>query len=274
MLIKILKITKGIIDVDLGEYNIKEFSLANVTFHSDEPEYKIVLQKYGRHKSKKLKVTNISPVDMIYYFTLYRDGFTGLELSASIDGTFMFEFNRRIINPNIHIMNTQYDTIVANSKCKHYSQYFKIDNNAVIINETCFKNYTHSKHDIQFMELYLAHITTIGTNKSYISRKYDILFGFEINSKMDTKCIIYVNMTNTFEIDIKEGCHYYPLFLIVCALYFCSIEIKFDNECIDNIMERGIILDSNTLSLFKSKRIISHNENGIMYDYTNGLLSI
>lgn len=274
MLIKILKITNGTINIDLGEYNIRGFSLRNVTFHSDEPEYKIKLRKYGRYESKKLKITNQSLVDLIYYFTLYRDGFTGLELVASCDGTFIFEFDRLSICANKNAIDTQYDIMVANARYKHYSQYFKICNDVILINEILFKNYIHSKYDIQLMELYLAHIKTIATNKLYISRKYEVLFGLEISSTANTKCILYINNTNIFTIDIKEGRHYYPIFLIVCALYFCSIEIKFDEECVDNIIEYGTILDADTLLLFKSKRIILHNENGIICDYKNGLLTI
>lgn len=274
MLIKILKITKGIADIDLGEYNIREFSLRNVTFHTDEPEYKVKLRKYGRYKSKKLKITNKLYADPIYYFTLYRDGFTGLELVASCDGTFIFEFDKCNPCSNKNAIDIQYDIMVANARYKHYSQYFKICDDVISINEIRFKNYTYFKYEKEIMELRLAHAKTIGHNKSYISRKYDVLFGLEISSTANTKCVLYVNHTDMLAIDIKEGRHYYPIFLIICALYFCSIEIKFDEECIDNIIEYGTILDADTLLLFKSKRIILHNENGMICDYKNGLLTI
>lgn len=271
MLIKILKITKDNTDINLREYTIPNFNLINISFHAEELVYKVDFKKYGNAGSKNDNISNeVTATNMIIYFTLYRDTLNMLKIKSSCNGTFIFEYKKH--NSNIrNDINIQCEKMIKKSKYNHYSQYFKISNELhIIITEAIFKNYIYHKHDKNFMELCLKQTNQIETNKLYISRKYDVLFGLTINSISKTKCCIYANGKIIFVLDICEGSHYYPLFLIICALHYCNLNIKIDDDYADNIIEHGTILDSDTKSLIEKKRIITCNENGNIYDYKTG----
>lgn len=268
MLIKILKINEGETIVNLGEYNILQHDLVNVKFDTDNPLYEIKFVKYGRGGSQTITGIN----DLIYCFQLYRNGLTNLKLLSTCDGTFTFEYKKYepYVKSDAEIVK---EKIIEEAKRNHYLAYIKInDNGDIIVNESEFKKYTFYEPDSRILQCILDNFNGVNADKFSINKKYDVLYGLTINSTRKTKCTILSNSENIFEFDIDEGMNYYPLFLIMYAVIYCNLSIKFDDDCVENVTERGMILDLYTRSVFAKNKVVVNWDNGDVYKYENGFV--
>lgn len=169
---------------------------------------------------------------MVYYFQVYRDGITNLNVVSTCDGVFTFKYKKyaAIVKSESAI---EQDKIEEDRKHAHYSTYTKlnIDGN-ILINETEFKKYTFYNSESRILQCLLDRINATKCEPFSISNKYDVLYGLTIQSKK-TECTILMNDQAIFRFEVSEGSHYYLVFLIMFARIYCKISIKFSDDCIN-----------------------------------------
>jgi len=108
--------------------------------------------------------------------------------------------------------------------------------------------------------------TKTNTNNFKIMKDYEVLFGFDIDSSVNTLCQIYIDDKVLFSFDIIIGCKFYPCFLLCIALPYSSIFAKFSDNVI-SVKYIGRVPDMNTLRLFCQNTCIVNHNNGMKTKY-------
>ena len=286
MKFKIFRLFEGINDFPLGEFCFGGFTIKTIKFITNTSEYEIKLLKYGDRASSQdnWAITHKDSLPTGAFIPC-RDGKTHLQISSSCEGTLEFEY-KNIENCGENTIAAQYNKIKENTKNKFYSQFYSIITNEneqlnlqfdtpyLFIDERKFKDYTYHSYDMEIFTLCeknREHIErNVNVDNSVISRNYEILLGFDIDSNVDNVCQIFSDGEFLFSFDIMRGTHYYDCFLILVSLVYSQLTMKFAHD-VNMVKYKGKMIDSKLLSSLKKYMIIVKHCNGMVLKYTNGL---
>lgn len=269
MRFKLFCIFNGTIEFPLREFNIQGFNIKIIKFVTD-CDYELKLYKSNTQTYYSYTKFNKNSVISPYYFTLYRDGNVYFQISSTCDGILEFGYELDKVQENPFII--QYNAFRENAIKKFYRQFYKIVLNQgipnIIIDERDFNNYRY--HPSEDALLTMIHnrmkIVDINTNGFKIYYSYEVLFGFEINSNVNTQCQIYINDKVMYSFNVKRGCMYYPCFLLLERLKVLNVLAKF-TDYVDRVKYIGRTVDSVTRRLLLCNTVFVIHENGMVMKY-------
>lgn len=238
---KTIEVKQGETTFKLHEFSAHGSVITQVIMIPDISDYNIKLIKHGKINRSEYDVNDLNVG--IEHFIEYGSG--------SFDLTIISNCNIKII---VH-----YDTIRGRCdvvkeliekelRVEYYLQYFKVENDKIIIREMDLKEYKFYKDDIELYNHMILHgvLPTVSGNM----RSFDIVTNIYIDSNVDTIGYFEGNAERyMFPFLVKKGKHCYPIFIIIVVLSMCNIKFKSDDDVI-SVQYGGIHLSCWMRSIF------------------------